>query len=114
MLLRTELPVYNLFGLLARPGDVLGRQKWESFIEHRWLLGFDGEIAHSSGPGDVFRSGTIDEVLKDGGVLRVIHPTSSLDETYARFFHAKRLVGVPWWSMNCIDTTDFIVRSTRG
>ena len=51
MLFRTALPVYNLFGLAACPGDVLGRQKWGSLIEHRWLLGFDGEIAHSAGPG---------------------------------------------------------------
>jgi hypothetical protein len=113
MLVRTALPEYDLYGLLTRPGDVLGRTKPGSLIEHRWLLCFDWQIAHTAGPGDIFRSGTIDEVLKDGGSLRLVHPTASLDETFARLFHANRLVGINWWNMNCIQTTDFIVREAR-
>jgi hypothetical protein len=113
MLIRTGLPKYDLAGLLVRPGDIIGRTKFGSIIEHTFLLGFDDEMAHSSGPGDVFRSGHLYEVLKDGGVLRVVDPTNSLRETELRFAHANRIVGVQWWSMNCHQTTDYIVQASR-
>jgi len=113
MLVRTDLPKYDLFGLVVRPGDILGRTKPSSLIEHTFLLGFDGEIGHSSGPGDIFRPGCLEEILKDGGLLRVVEPTGSLEETFIRLMHANRLVGVPWWNMNCHQTIDFIARESR-
>lgn len=111
-LIRIALPTYNLYGLLVRPRDVLGRLRPLSIVEHTFLLD-DGKIAHTSGPGDVFRSGWLEEVLKDGGKLRVVDPTSSLDETYLRFANANRLLGVDWWDMNCRQTMAFIVSETR-
>ena len=113
MLIRTVLPKYDLAGSLVRPGDIVGRTKFGSIIEHTFLLGFDDEIAHSSGPGDVFRLGHLDEVLKDGGLLRIVDPTSSLLETDLRFAHANRILGVPWWDMNCHQTTEYIAQASR-
>src|ERR1039458_2892360 len=114
MLVMTDLPKYNLAGLLVRPGDIIGRTKFGSMIEPTFLLGFDNEIAHSSGPGDVFRSGHLHEVLKDGGVLRVVDATRSMRETELRFAHANQILGVRWWNMNCHQTTEYIVRASRN
>jgi len=108
MYIRTGLPTYEIAGLPILPGDVLGRTKPGSLIEHRALIGFDGEVAHVSGPGDVFRLGTLQEILADGGLIRVVHPTDSLQESYRRFARAERIMGVSWWNMNCHQTTDFI------
>ena len=108
MFVRTGLPTYDIAGLPVRPGDILGRTKPGSIIEHRALIGFDGMIGHSSGPGDVFRSGTLEEILKDGGVIRVVYPTRSLWETEWRLDRANRIMGASWWNMNCHTTTDFI------
>jgi len=113
MFLMTDLPQHDLYGLIVRPGDILGRTTPAAIFEHRFLLGFDGQIAHSPGPSDVFRSGWLAEVLKDGGVLRIVDPTSSLQETQRRFINANRLIGVSWWSMDCIRTTDFIAIASR-
>jgi hypothetical protein len=113
MFVMMDLPRYDLFGLVVRPGDVLGRTKPTSIFEHTFLLCFDGEIAHSSGPGDVFRPGRLEEILRDGGVLRVVDPTTSIEETQRRFIHANRLMGVGWWNMNCRQTTTFIVTVAR-
>src|SRR6266481_66871 len=99
MYVRTGLPTYDIFGLQVRPGDILGRTKRGSIIEHRALVAFDGEIAHMSGPADVFRPGVLDEILKDGGVIRVVYPTRSLQETEWRFERANRIMGVSWWNM---------------
>jgi hypothetical protein len=114
MIVMTDLPQYSLAGLVVRPGDIIGRTKFGSIIEHTFLLGFNDEIAHSSGPGDFFRSGHICEVLRDGGILRVVDPTSSLRETQLRFAHANQIVGVRWWDMNCHHTTDYIARASRN
>jgi hypothetical protein len=113
MLVMIDLPKYQIAGLTVRPGDILGRRKPGSLIEHRVLVGFNGAIVHSSGPGDVFRPGLLQEVLKDGGVVRVVHRTASLDDTKGRFMRAERIIGIPWWRMNCIQTTDFIVQASR-
>ena len=113
MLVMVDLPRYQIAGLMVRPGDILGRTKPGSLIEHRVLLGFNGAIVHSSGPGDVFRPGLLQEVLKDGGVIRVVHRSASVEDTQRRFMNAERLIGVPWWRMNCIQTTDFIVQASR-
>src|SRR5260370_2772308 len=113
MFLMTDLPQHDLYGLIVRPGDILGRTTHAAIFEHRFLLGFDGQIAHSPGPSDVFRSGWLAEVLKDGGVLRIVDPTSALQETQRRFINANRLIGVSWWSMDCIRTTDFIAIASR-
>jgi hypothetical protein len=113
MIVRVALPTYDLYGLMTRPGDILGRTKPGSLIEHRALLWYDMDLAHTSGPGDVFRPGRIEEILKDGGWLRVVYPTNSVEETELRFLHATRLFGVRWWDMNCIQTTDFIVQQSR-
>jgi hypothetical protein len=80
-----------------------------SIIEHRALIGFDGEIGHSSRLNDVFRPGAIEEILNDGGIIRVVYPTRSLQETEWRFSRANQIMGVSWWKMNCHTTTDFIV-----
>lgn len=109
MLIRTGLPAYDIYGLTVRPGDILGRTKMGSIIEHRALICFDGEIGHVSGPSDVFRPGILDEVLNDGGIIRVVYPTRSLEETQWRFDRANQIMGVGWWEMNCHTTTDFIV-----
>jgi hypothetical protein len=114
MIVMTGLPEYRLGGLLVRPGDIVGRKKFGSLIEHTFLLGFDDEIAHSSGPGDFFRLGYIDEVLKEGGMLRVVDPTGSLRETQLRFAHANQIIGVPWWDMNCHQTTSYIAQASRN
>jgi hypothetical protein len=98
---------------MTRPGDIVGRTKLGSLIEHRALLCYDLDIAHTSGPGDIFRPGRIEEILKDGGRIRVVYPTSSVEETELRLLHATRLFGVDWWHMNCIQTTDFIVQQSR-
>lgn len=113
MFVFTDLPKYNLFGLEASPGDILGRTKPGSLIEHRAMLCFDGEIVHTSGPGDIFRPGRLEEILKDGGVVRIVHATTSLEEMQRRLMHADRLIGVLWWDMNCHQTTDYIVHASR-
>lgn len=113
MIVMTGLPQYNLNGLMVKPGDIIGRTKFGSIIEHTFLLGFDSEVGHSAGPGDVFRSGHLHEVLKDGGILRVVDPTNSLRETELRFAYANQIAGVPWWNMNCHQTTGYIVQATR-
>jgi hypothetical protein len=113
MIVMTDLPEYNLAGLIVRPGDIVGRTKFGSIFEHRFLLAFDDEIGHSSGPGDVFRSGYLHEVLKDGGVLPVVDPTASLRETGLRLAHANQLLGIRWWDMNCHQTTYYIAQASR-
>jgi hypothetical protein len=50
----------------------------------------------------------LQEILADGGLIRVVHPTYSLHESYRRFARANRVMGVSWWNMNCHQTTDFI------
>ena len=110
MIILTGLPTHRLSnGFTYRPGDILGRTKIGSLIEHRFLVGFDGEIAHSPGPGDVFQLGTMQTVLAEGGVLRTINRSPSLEETYRRFGRANMLMGVSWWNMTCHATVDFIV-----
>jgi len=110
MIVRTSLPTYQLSnGFTCRPGDILGRTKFGSLIEHRFLVGFDAEIAHSPGPSEAFRTGTLQEVLQDGGLLRMLNPSPSLEETYRRFERANMLMGVSWWNMTCHATVDFIV-----
>lgn len=110
MIVRTGLPTYQLSsGFTYRPGDIVGRTKFGSVIEHRFLVGFDGEIAHSPGPGEVFRMGTLQEVLQDGGLLRMLNPSPSLEETYRRFERANMLMRVSWWNMTCHATVGFIV-----
>jgi len=104
-----DLPTYQIAGLPVRPGDVLGRTKWGSLIEHRALVGFNGAISHVPGPGDVFRPGTLQDILADGGQIRVVYPTNSVQESFRRFACADRIMGVSWWNMNCHQTTDFIV-----
>jgi len=42
-----------------------------------------------------------------------VDPTGSLKETYTRLMHANRLTGVPWWNVNCHQTTGFIARESR-
>jgi len=108
MITQIGLPTFQLAGVPIRPGDILGRTKPGSLIEHRALIGFDGEIAHVPGPEDVFRFGTLQEIIADGGLIRVVHPTHSIQETYRRFARAERIIGVSWWNMNCHQTTDFI------
>ena len=110
MVMRTALPTYDFAGLVARPGDIVGRVSRGSIlgIGHRALMGFDGAIAHSAGPGDYFRIGSIREILDDTELVSIIHPTRSLEETYARFARANQLIGTSWWDMNCIQTTDYI------
>ncbi len=114
MILMTSLPEYDLAGLSVRPGDIIGRTKFGSFIEHTFMLGFDDEIVHTSGPGDLFRLGSLEEVLKEGGILRVVDPTRSLQETQLRFAHARQIIGVPWWNMNCHQTTSYIAQAARN
>jgi hypothetical protein len=110
----TDSPRYEIGGLIAQPGDILGRTKFGSFIEHRVLLGFDGEIVHTTGPGDVFHPDWLDEILKDGGFVRVVYPTVSPEERQRRFIYAERLLGVPWWNMNCHQTTNLIVWASKN
>ena len=100
---------YNLYGLEVWPGDVLGRIKPGSLVEHEFLVAFYGNIAHSPGPFEFFRSGTLDEVLKDGGKLRVTRPTTSLEESLFRFDRASEIVGVSWWQMNCHQSMAHVV-----
>jgi hypothetical protein len=110
MIVRTGLPTYHLDNEFTyRPGDVLGRKKFGNIIEHRFLVGFDGAIAHSPGPGQVFQIGNIQDVLTDGGLLHVIDPSPSLEETDRRFARADALMGMAWWNMNCHMTVNFIV-----
>lgn len=110
MIVLTGLPTYRLSnGFTYRPGDILGRTKFGSMIEHRFLAGFDDEIAHSPGPGQVFQLGTLPGVLAEGGMLRVVNQSPSLAETYRRFDRANQLMGVSWWNMTCHATVDFIV-----
>ena len=108
MYILTGLPTYHIAGLPVRPGDVLGRTKPGALIEHRVLVGFNGEIAHVPGPGGVFRPGRLEDILADGGLIRIVHPTDSLQESYRRFARAGNIMGVSWWNMNCHQTTDFI------
>jgi hypothetical protein len=104
------LPTYSLSnGFTYRPGDILGRTNFNSIIEHRFLVGFDGEVAHSPGPGQVFQIGTLQDVLVEGGILRVIHRSPSLQETNRRFDRAQMLMGVSWWNLTCHATVNFIV-----
>jgi hypothetical protein len=114
MLIRTGLPTYQIAGLQFRPGDIFGRTKPASIIEHRVLIGFDGVIAHSPGPGDVFRPGRLQDILANGGLIRVVHPTGSLEESEWRFARAEQIMGVPWWNLNCHQTTDFIAGLPRN
>jgi len=109
MYIRTGLPTYQIGGLTFKPGDVLGRTKPGSIIEHRVVIGFDGAIAHSPGPGDVFRPGSLDDILMAGSQIRVVYPTGSLAESEQRFARANQIMGVSWWKMNCHQTTDFVV-----
>jgi hypothetical protein len=110
MIVLTGLPTCRLSnGFTYRPGDILGRTKFGSPFEHRFLVCFDGVVAHSPGPGQVFQLGTLQEVLANGGVLRVIHRSPSLEETYRRLNRANRLMGVSWWNMTCHASVDFIV-----
>jgi hypothetical protein len=109
VIVQTGLPTLSLSsGFSCRPGDIIGRTKFGSLIEHRFLVGFDGEIAHSPGPGQVFQLGTLQDVLKEGGVLCMINPSTSLEETYRRFARADRLMGIPWWNMTCHAAVNFI------
>jgi hypothetical protein len=104
------LPQYAIVsGFAITTGDILGRTKPNSIIEHRVLVSFNGLVFHSPEPGDVFRMGTLEEVLAPGGQLRIVHPTRSMEETFRRLARAKQILGVPWWNMNCHQTTDFIV-----
>jgi hypothetical protein len=73
------------------------------------LQAFDGAIAHVASPTDFFRPGQLEEVISDGGILRVVHPTRSLEETERRFQRANQIIGVSWWEMNCHASTDYIV-----
>jgi hypothetical protein len=66
-------------------------------------------VFHSPEPGDLFRIGTLREVLVPGGQLRIVHPTRSMEETYLRLARAQQILGMPWWNMDCHQTTDFIV-----
>lgn len=102
------LPTYDIFGLLVRPGDILGRTNPGSLTEHRVLIGFDGAIAHVPGPADVFRPGQLQEILTPGARIRIVNPTRSLEETDFRFARAHKLMGVSWWNMDCHRTTGFI------
>ena len=111
MYIRTGLPTYQIAGLPVRPGDVLGRTKPSALIERRVLVGFDGAIAHVPGPGDVFRPGWLQDILADGGLIRIVYPTDSLQESLQRFARAEQIMGVSWWNMNCHQTTDFIAVS---
>jgi hypothetical protein len=56
----------------------------------------------------VFRPGRLEDILADGGLIRIVHPTDSLQESYRRFARAGNIMGVSWWNMNCHQTTDFI------
>jgi hypothetical protein len=103
------LPTFQVAGLSVRPGDVLGRTKPGSIIEHRFLCGFDGAIYHVPEPGKVFCCGWLSDTLSDGDSVRIVCPTDSLQETQRRIARAKQLMGVPWWDMNCQQTTDYIV-----
>ncbi len=114
MYIRTGLPTFQIAGLSVRPGDILGRTEPGSIIEHRVLIGFDGVIAHVAGPGDVFRPGRLEDILADGGLMRVVHPTESLQESYRRFARAEQIMDVSWWDMNCHQTTDFIAGLPRN
>jgi hypothetical protein len=110
MIVLTGLPTHRLSnGFAYRPGDILGRTKPGNLIEHRFLVCFGGEIAHSPGPGDVFQLGTMQAILAAGGVLRAINRSPSLQETYRRFDRANMIMGVSWWNMTCHATVDFIV-----
>jgi hypothetical protein len=108
MYIRTGLPTYQIAGLPVRPGDILGRLNPGSPIEHRAMIGFDGAIAHVSGPGDVFRCGALQEMLTPGARIRIVSPTTSLEETWMRFVRANQLMGISWWNMDCLRTTTFI------
>jgi hypothetical protein len=108
MYIQTGLPTYSIAGLPARPGDILGRINPGSIIEHTFLVCFDGTIAHVSGPADVFRPGSIQEVLTPGAWMRVVSPTRSLAETQLRFARANRLMGVSWWNMDCHRTMGYV------
>jgi hypothetical protein len=104
------LPKYGIGqGFSVKPGDILGRTKRGSLIEHRALVSFDGAVFHSPGPGDIFRAGWLGDVIAPGDTLRVVHPTNSWEETEQRINRAMYILDVPWWNMNCHQTTDFIV-----
>jgi len=109
MYIPPPLPVYEIAGVRTRPGDINGFTAFGSLIEHTWLHGFYGQIAHVASPADFFRLGQVEEVLKNGGKFRVVHPTHSLEETQRRFQRANQIMGVSWWEMNCHATTDYIV-----
>jgi hypothetical protein len=104
------LPEYGIVeGFAVKPGDILGRTQRGSLIEHRALIGFDGVVYHSPVPGDVFRAGWLSDVIAPGDRIRVVHPTKSWEETERRINRAMQILDVPWWNMNCHQTTDFIV-----
>lgn len=109
MYLREGLPTYVIYGLKAKPGDVLGRTNPGSAIEHEFLLGYGGAIAHVPDIWDVFRSDVIDNTLSPGGRLRVTRPTRSLEESEFRFARAKEIMGTSWWSKNCHEAMDYVV-----
>jgi hypothetical protein len=48
-------------------------------------------------------------VLAEGSLVRVIHPSPSLEETERRLDRADTLMGVSWWNMNCHATVNYIV-----
>jgi hypothetical protein len=108
MYIRTSLPTYDIAGLWVRPGDIFGRTKPGSIIEHRVLIGFDGAIAHVPGPGDVFRPARLQEILTPGARIRVVNATRSPEESELRFERANKLMGVSWWDMNCHRSMDLI------
>jgi|ERR1035441_3580620 hypothetical protein len=109
MIVLSGLQVYTLSnGFTYSPGDILGRTKFGSIVEHRFLAGFDGKIAHVPGPGHVFELGTLEDVLIEGGLLRVVSSSPSLAETYRRLNRAGRLMGISWWNMTCHATMEFV------
>jgi hypothetical protein len=104
------LPQYEIAdGFSLTVGDVLGRKRPDSLFEHQVLVAFNGAVLHSPGPGEVFRWGTLDEVLEPGGRLRIVYPTRSGDETFRRLARAQQILGVPWWNMHCQQTMEFVV-----
>ena len=104
------LPKYEIIdGFTIKPGEVLGRTKPGALFEHRALVSFNGAVFHSPAPGDVFRPGSLQEVLAPGGRIRIVYPSNSWEETARRIARAEQILGMPWWNMNCHQTTDFVV-----
>jgi len=99
---------YQIAGLTAAYGDILERQNPGSLIGHRFLLGYDGAIAHVPSMSDVFRYDRLEDVLTPGAQLRIIYPSRSREESELRFARANQIMGVAWWDMNCHQTMDFV------